>query len=89
MNKNKSGLIVGLFLALVHAVWAVIIAVIPAQMQSFLDWVFKLHFIEPVWKLTTFNFLNAIFLVIVTFIAGYIFGWVFVWVYKLIGKKLK
>ncbi len=87
LDKNKIGLSVGLFLAMVHAVWALAVAIIPGALQSFLDWIFDIHFLEPIWKLTTFNLINAIFLVIITFIIGYILGWVFVWVHNLYHKK--
>jgi len=89
LNKNKIGLMVGAFLAIVHAVWALIVAVIPDSLQSFLDWVFNIHFLEPVWILTTFDLLNAIFLVILTFVCGYICGWVFAWIHNCVDKKAK
>ena len=87
IDKNKVGLTLGLFFAIVHAVWALSVAVIPNILQSKLDWIFNLHFIEPVWKLTAFNFVNAIILVVVTFIVGYILGWVFAWAHNLFHKK--
>lgn len=89
LDKNKIGLMVGAFLAIVHAVWALIVAIIPNALQSFLDWVFGVHFLEPVWKLTTFNLLNAIFLVLLTFVCGYICGWVFAWIHNWVDKKAK
>ena len=76
LDKNKFGLAIGLFLALCHAIWAILVAIMPAQLQAFLDWVFNIHFIKPVWVLTTFNFADAIFLVILTFVFGCIFGWI-------------
>ena len=87
IDKNKIGLAVGFFMALAHAVWSLCVAVIPSYLQTFLDWVFKLHAIEPVWILTAFNFMNAILLVIVTFIFGYIVGFVFAWLHNLVHKK--
>jgi len=86
LDKNKIGLALGLFLAVVHAVWALMVAIIPGPLQSSLNWIFVLHSLEPIWILTPFNFLNAILLVIVTFILGYIFGWVFAWVHKVVHK---
>jgi len=87
MEKNKVGLVVGLFLAIVHAIWALTVAIIPNQLQSFLDWIFNIHFLVPVWKITEFNFMNAIFLVIMTFVIGFIVGWVFAWLHNLLHKK--
>ena len=87
LDKNKTGVSLGLFLALIHAVWALCVAIIPGTLQTFIDWIFKLHSIEPVWVLTSFNLLNAILLVIVTFVIGYVFGWVFAWAHNLLHKK--
>jgi len=87
IDKNKVGLTFGLFLAVVHAVWSLAVAVIPNELQSFLNWVFGLHALEPVFKLTSFNLVNAIILVILTFVIGYIFGWVFAFLHNLLHKK--
>jgi len=87
IDKNNLGLIVGIFLAVVHAIWALIIAVIPSTFQEFLDWLLDIHFLEPVWKITKFSFLNAIYLIIITFIFGYILGWLFAWIHNWLSKK--
>lgn len=77
MTKNKLGLTVGMFLAIIHAVWSLFVAVTPAGLQSFIDWIFKLHHIGLAITITPFVFMNAVELVIVTFVIGYIFGWIF------------
>ena len=89
LNANKIGLIVGFFLALVHLIWALAVAIIPGAMQNFLDWVFGLHFLEPVYKLTAFNIMNAVWLIILTFVVGYIVGWIFAYVHNCVDKKCK
>ena len=87
IDKNKLGLTFGLFFAIVHAFWAFMVAIIPNQLQSFLNWIFNIHFLEPVWNLIVFNIFDAMLLVIMTFIVGYILGWVFAWVHNLYHKK--
>jgi len=77
LNKNQIGLITGSFLALLHALWALLVAVIPGLLQQFLDWVFALHFLQPVWVVTSFDLVNAILLVALTFAEGYVLGWGF------------
>lgn len=89
INANKLGLIVGFFLALVHLVWALTVAITPISLQKFLDWIFKLHFLEPILKLTAFNIMNAIWLVILTFVIGYILGWVLALIHNCVSKKCK
>ena len=86
LNKNKTGLALGTFIALVHAVWSLMAAIIPAQFQKFLDWIFTIHHIKPLYILLPFNIVNAIILVILTFASGYIFGYVFAAVWNRAAK---
>jgi len=87
LDKNKTGLVLGLFFAIVHAVWAVLVLVIPGNLQNFIDWAFNLHFLEPVYTITSFNLVNAILLLIVTFVCGYVLGWIFAAVWNKLVKK--
>lgn len=87
LDKNKTGLIVGLFLAAIHLIWSLGVLLIKSPMQNFLNWIFTLHALQPYWILTSFNFMNMIWLLIVTFIAGYILGWIFAIVANYIHKK--
>lgn len=75
MSNNKAGIFFGFFLALVHAVWSLM--VLMGQAQRFMDWIFGLHFIYPFYQIGDFNWATASMLIIVTFIFGYVFGWVF------------
>jgi len=87
LDKNKTGLIFGLFLAAIHLIWSLCVLIMPNILQNFLDWVFTIHALEPVWILTSFNFMNMIWLLIVTFIIGYTLGWIFAIVANYIHKK--
>ena len=85
IDKNVAGIVLGIFFALIHAVWLLFVAITPMGLQRFITWVLDLHHIAmPFSIITPFNFLNALLLVIVTFVFGYIFGWVFaaVWDWK-------
>jgi uncharacterized membrane protein len=46
-----------------------------------------LHALQPYGILTSFNFMNLILLLIMTFIIGYILGWIFAIVANYIHKK--
>ena len=87
LNKNNTGITVALFFAIVHAAWALLVAVVPSMLQSSLDFIFNVHFLQPIWILTSFNIVYAIELVVITFVLGYIFGWVFAWAHNLHHKK--
>lgn len=76
MTKNQLGLIGGIFLALVHAVWSLFVAIMPAQLQQFILWIFDIHHLNVPISVTPFVFSKALVLVILTFVVGYIFGWV-------------
>ncbi|MCX6712908.1 MAG: hypothetical protein NTY66_01735 [Candidatus Vogelbacteria bacterium] len=86
MTKNEMGVVFGSFIAIVHAVWLVLVALIPAGLQSFLDWIVGLHGMSIAMMVTSTSWGNAITLVIVTFVIGYILGWVFGWVVKKVRK---
>jgi len=44
--------------------------------QAFMDWIFRLHFIEPPYRMMPFSFGTAALLILLTFTLGYLFGWV-------------
>ncbi len=87
VNKNKVALALGLFLAFFHLVWSLFVAIMPGTLQSFMDWVFNLHHIKPFYVIMPFNPLNALMLIILTFVSGYIFGWVFATFLNWVMKK--
>ena len=87
LDKNKIGLVSGFFLAGFHAVWSLLVLLTPNSLQSMMDWIFRLHSIEPIMKITPFVFVNALLLVVVTFVFGYIAGWVFSWIHGLLHKE--
>ncbi len=72
VEKHKVGLVFGSFLGFFHLVWSLLVALGWAQVS--LDFIFKLHMIEPVFKVSAFSFTTAIMLVVVTAVIGYIFG---------------
>ena len=86
-KENKTALVGGLFMGGLHAVWALLVAVIPGALQGFLDWIFNVHFLEPVWVLTAFNFIDALMLTIFTFVVGYVATLLLIWLLKVMKVK--
>jgi len=82
----KPALVGGLVLAIVHAVWALMVAVIPQTFQNFLNWIFDIHFLAPIYQLTTFNFGKALLLTVITFVCGYVVTWLGVALWKKVKK---
>ena len=90
MSKNKAGLVVGSFIALMHLVWSIAVAVIPNGMQVFISWIINLHHLRiPIMIVTPFILMNAVILIIMTFVFGYIYGWIFAAIYNLLKEKNK
>jgi len=87
LDKNKTGLIGGLFLAITHLIWSLLVLIIPSLLQKVLDWIFEIHALNPIWTLTSFNFMNLIWLLIVTFVIGYISGWIMAVIVNYIHRR--
>ncbi len=85
INKNKLGLVAGIFLAILHAFWAIIVAVGVAQTS--LDWIFPMHFVNSTFSVATFNIGNALILIVLAFVGGYVSGWIFACLWNFISKR--
>ncbi len=83
LDSHKTGLGLASFGVVVHLIWSLCVAVIPALVQKYIDWMFVLHHVRPVYQLLPFNVLSAGLLLIVVFVTFYAIGQVFarVWNY--------
>ncbi len=84
-NQHRVALALGYFMAFIHLVWLLLVAGNVAQ--TLLNWVFGLHMIVNPMTVGTFQWGNAIMLLIMTFIVGYIIGWIFVGIHDWVSKK--
>ena len=87
LNENKLGITLGIFFALLHAIWAILIGF--GAGQRLIDLILPLHFIDMMITVTTFKIGAAVLLVILAFIGGYIAGWLFAVIWNWVIKKLK
>lgn len=83
-DKNKLGLTLGLFFALIHLVWAVI--VLAGIGQQLIDWIMPLHFIDAAYSVSNFSVGSAGLLVVLAFVGGYISGWVLGAIWNKVAK---
>lgn len=72
IHAHSLGLVFGVFLALWHTLWALLVWIGAAQWL--LDFVFRLHMITPPYKVMTFSFGTAFALVLITASIGYVTG---------------
>jgi hypothetical protein len=75
ISKSKAGVVVGSLIGLWHLIWTVLVAVGLAQLV--IDWIFRLHFIQPPYTITAFNLGTAVTLIVVTSVIGFVMGWLF------------
>ena len=75
LNKNKVGLTVGVFVAIFHALWAVLVAL--GFAQTLINWVLPLHFVDMLVSVIAFTWVNALLITVMSFVGGYIMGWIF------------
>jgi hypothetical protein len=87
MNKvhsHKVGLVFAGLMMVVHFCWSLMILFGFAQV--FIDWIFGLHMIAPVYEVLPFNFGSMLMLLIITgiigYLMGYVLGWLWNWAHK-------
>jgi len=73
ISKNKLGIVFGSLLGLWHVMWVVL--VMTGLAQWLMDWVFRLHFIQPPYTVAAFRLTYAIGLIVITSSLGYVMGW--------------
>jgi len=84
-DKNKTGMAFGAMVALVHLIWSIAVAI--GFAQTWINFVFSVHFLNNPFTVSAFNFTTAITLIIVTAIVGYVVGWVFAYIWNWAHKK--
>ena len=75
LDKHKAGVAFGLILGLWHVTWSLVVA--SGEAQVLIDWIFRLHFIQPPYTITSFRLGTAVVLIVATSALGYVLGWLF------------
>ena len=85
LSGHRLGLTLGLFMALVHAVLAILVALGIAE--PLLKWSLGMHFLSLEVSFQTFSLGPAVVLIIIAFIVGYVFGQILAALWNWIGEK--
>lgn len=80
INPHRAGLALALTFGLIHACWALLVAT--GWAQAYIDFIFKLHFIQLDLKIEPFHLGTALLLVSITTLIGYVLGWTFGMIWK-------
>lgn len=87
LSKHRTGLSLGLFLALFHLVWLILVGLDFGQMV--LDWIYDMHLLTNPFTIMSFEWPKALMLLAMTAATGYIFGWLFAFCWNKFNKNKK
>jgi hypothetical protein len=85
ISPIKSGLVLGVVIGLWHLIWSLLVA--SGWAQPFIDFVFWMHFIRPVYVIEPFNLGTATILVVVTAVIGFVIGCLFAVLWNWFHKR--
>ena len=71
----RAGVVLAVLFAAWHLLWSLLVAV--GWAQPTMDFIFRLHFIKPVYEIGAFNAGTAALLIIVSATIGFAIGWTF------------
>lgn len=74
ISAHKVGLALGGTIGLLHLVWSILVAL--GWAQPLMNWVFRLHMIEPLYTVARFALGPAALLILVTLVFGYVLGFI-------------
>jgi len=85
ISANKTGLSLGIFLAIIHTIWSIIIST--GYGQDIFDWIFSIHMLEnQSIMVLDFDWMSMLMLIGFTFVIGYVLGAIFALVWNLFYK---
>ena len=83
-RPSSLGIALGAFTGLFHLIWAILVWAGAAQ--PLIDFIFRLHMIEPPYHIAPFSTTEALGLVTFTACTGYVSGWFLGWLWKFYSR---
>lgn len=84
LEKNKTGLVLGGFIAFWHLVWLALIAM--GLAEPLLSFMMGIHHVLIDYSVLPFSPISAIMLLVIKFAVGYAMGWVFALIWNKITR---
>ncbi len=84
INKQKFALTFGVFAAVMHAIWALVVGL--GLGQSFMDFVYQMHFMQNPYSVSAFSFTRAVGLVALAFFVAYVVSSIFATIWNRFHK---
>ena len=84
LNIHKVGLTVGIYVAILHALWAIVVG--SGMAGNKLDFALGMHFLSNPFKILTFSWGGGVVLTIMGAIGGYIMGALFAFVWNKVNR---
>ncbi len=84
LNKNKTGLALGLFVGFLHLVWSVLLAL--GLAEPLINFIENLHSVDNFTMLLPFDLGRSIGLILLTALVGYVVGYVFATIWNKVQK---
>lgn len=85
LNQKRVALVFGSFVAITHLVWSVIVGF--GWAESFLDFIFGMHFIVSPHIVLDFNLATAVGLIVLAFAVAYVVGYIFATIWNHFHKE--
>ncbi len=82
---QKVGLVVGLIAGTMHFAWSILVAL--GWAQTYIDFVFNMHFLRPALIVSPFIWTQALFLVSLASCIGFAVGYVFSLLWNYVHKN--
>lgn len=87
LKGNKVGMMLGITAAIVHAIWAAFVWLMPEVAQKFAEFDMALHFLKMDVAVQPFSWGGAVALIVFAFCAGYIVGRIFAAVHNSVARR--
>lgn len=85
VRPHRTGLVFGSLLGVAHLTWSLLVALNVAQ--PLINFVFRLHMIQPPYVVMPFSLGLALGLIAMTFVIGYLMGYILALIWNTVSSR--